>query len=638
MELNNLTRFKIPLNQQTTRILDSKIILNILFAEHRLGKSFRSFLLRLSRLIETGSFDEIKEMMENLPPDQCTRILTSTIDNCAPLSITLRCKNIKISKYLFQLTLRQEQHEISESWNRSIHPLINAMRSGCIEMMYLISRNLRDINDLISGRYTPLLHAVFSTDIRYVRLILLLGADINKPGLNGISPLIASSFNSKMCSFLLSQNANINQQDDDGNTALHLAAYNKQTESVKILINAEVDVKIRNKDGLTPLIAASVSMNHRIVMDLCELTEYSQLEKIEALEVLSACWVCYGYSNISYWFRALEMRNPRFPKIRDVPTKEILDFSTEFTTRKQLENLQTDQLKLAFQGILVIERTLGRNNKVYLRLLLQTALIAKNMNWWEKVQQLIDYILQYCQEAPAHIVSACSYFFKILFTEISSNFNPGNIFVNRAFEIFKMIARATLRIWQKVKNKRSETLDNDDYYYSELADTFLYITSRIGSLNLPEEYEGQFSQVVIELVKEDPRYIYHQSLLHRVVNSTQTETWASTELMRLLLESGADINSKDYFRRTPLMCALLYRPDNHIQEILELFLSYKCHLDCRNNEGFSVIDFPRWEGLPFLPRSPRSLQCLAVSVILDDQIEYEGILSEGPKIFVDLHR
>ena len=585
-----------------------------------------------------GSLDKIKEILETLPPDQCCRILTSTVDDSVPLSIALEQKNIKISNYLFQLSSRQEHHERSDSWNKGVHPLINAMKSGFIDMIYLISRNLWDINDCISGPYTPLIQAVFSKDIRCVRLILLLGGNINKPCLNGVSPLIISIFDSKICSFLLSQNADINHQDSYGDTALHIATSEKQIETVRILIDSDADVRIRNNDGLMPLMIASVNISHQCVLDLCELNDYSQIEKIEALEVLSACLVGYGSPDISYWFRALEMRNPRFPKIRNFPTENILDFSREFTKKKELESLQADQLKLAFQGILVIERILGRNNFVYLRQLLQTTLIAKDENKMEKVQQLTDYILQYCQEASAYIICSCSNFFKILFTEIFLNGSPENIFENGAFDLFKIIARATAEMWFLVKDKFYQTPFTEHIQYSELADTFLYITSRIGNMNLPEQYEGKFSEVVVQLVREDPRFIRNRSLLHRVINLTMTEAWASVKLIRLLLESGADVNSKDYFRRTPLLYTIVYGPDDCVQKIVELLIEYKCHLDYRDHEGFSPVDLPRWASISVFPRSPRSLQCLGVEVILDNQIEYEGVLSEEQRIFIDLHR
>ena len=564
--------------------------------------------------------------------------MTSTIEDCVPLSLALKHKKIGVSLYLLQLASLQEHRQRSDGWNKGVHPLINAISAGSIEMVYLISRNLADINDYISGPYTPLLHAVLSADIRYVRLILQLGANINKPSLNGISPLIASIFSSTMSRVLLSANPNLNHQDDDGNTALHVAAASKQIESVQVLINAEADVRIRNNDKMMPLMVASVNINPHTVMDLCELDEYFQIEKIEALEVLSACSVGFRYPLISYWFRALEMRNPRFPKILDVPTQKVLDFSQEFTTRDELKSLHADQLKLAFQGILVIERILGRNNFVYLRLLLQTTLIAKEENKLEKVQQLMDYIVEYCQEKPAHIVGDCSHFFQILFTEISSNDNAEKSFEIGAFDLFKIIARAMVEMWLSVKDKYSRNFNIEHTKYSELADTFLYITEKIRNMNLPDDFKGQFSEVVGQVVKEDPRFIHHHSLLHRVVKSTKKETWASVELIRFLLESGANINSKDYFRRTPLIYALMYGPDNRIRDILELLIEYKCHPDCRDKEGLSAMDSPRWASLSFFPRNPCNLTCLAIDVILDCQIDYEGVLAKGHINLIDLHR
>ena len=577
-------------------------------------------------------------MFKPLSPDQCTKIITSTISDRLPISIALEFNKIEISRFFFLLSKSQNPRERSDSWNKGIHPLINALKANCFQMIFLISRNLWDINDNIRGYYTPLVCAVKNSDIRYVRLILLLGADVNKPCMSGISPLIASVFNSRICSFLLSKNPNLNHQDDDGNTALHIAAAKAQRQSAQLLINADADVLIRNNERMMPLMVASVNLNYQIVMDLCEHDKYSQIEKIEALEVLSACSVGFPSTNINSWFRALEMRNPRFPKIKDVPTQKILDFSREFTTKKELKHLLADQLKLAFQGILVIERILGRNNFVYLRLLLQTTLIAENKNKLEKFQQLMDYIVKHCQETPAHIIRNCLYYFKIIFTKIFSNANPGNIFENGTFDLFKIIARASVVIWQSVKDKFYETPTFLYIYYSEGANYILYITENIRKMDLHEDYEGQFNEVVQQLVKEDRLLIHHHSLLHHVLRSSPTEDWASVELIRLLLKSGADINSKDYYRRTPLMYALMYAPDDRIQEILELFIEYKCHLDCKDIDGFSATEFTRWASLSFLPRSTRSLRCIAADVILESQIDYEGILSEKLKVFVRLHR
>ena len=620
----------------------TEIILNILFAGNQNTpperKIIGKLLQRLHYLINNDSLREIKDMLERLPPDRCIKVLNSTIYDRLPLSWALEHKKIEISNYLFNLSSIQDHRERSEGWNRGFHPLMNALKSGSSWMVFEIARNLWDINAFIRGPYTPLFYAIQSTEISYAGLILLLGGNINKPCLNGITPLISSISNKNMCCFMLELNANINHQDDDGNTALHLAAAQKQNETAKILIDKDADVRIRNKKGMTPLMLASVNINQQLALDLWEHAEYSQLERIEALEVLSACLIGYRSPDISFWFLALEMRTPSFPKTLDVPTTEVLDFSREFTMRNELESLQADNLELAFQGILVIERILGRNNFAYLRQLLQTTMIAKEENRLEKFQQLTDYILQYCQEAPADIIAECSYFFEIFFTEIFSNDSLGNIFENGAFHLFKIIARATPEMWLLVKDKYYRTPYVENNCYVVLADTFLYIAENINNMNLAEEYKRQFNEVVIELVRADIRFIFDQSLLHRTLYFTREKPWASVELIRLLLKSGADINSKDYFRRTPLIYALTFGPDNCIREILKLLVEYKCHLDCRDCEGFSALDFPRWTNLAILPRNPRSLECLAAEAILDHRIEYERMLFEGVKVFVELHR
>ncbi|KAK8514883.1 hypothetical protein V6N13_121832 [Hibiscus sabdariffa] len=45
----------------------------------------------------------------------------------------------------------------------------------------------------------------------------------------------------------------VNRKDEDGNTALHLAARNDQLEMVKLLLNCKADRQAQNLDGSTPL-------------------------------------------------------------------------------------------------------------------------------------------------------------------------------------------------------------------------------------------------------------------------------------------------------------------------------------------------------------------------------------------------
>ncbi len=57
---------------------------------------------------------------------------------------------------------------------------------------------------------------------------------------------------------MLNYKPNINEQDNNGNTAIMFAIENENTEVIKILINAKIDIKIKNNFGSDMVIIATL--------------------------------------------------------------------------------------------------------------------------------------------------------------------------------------------------------------------------------------------------------------------------------------------------------------------------------------------------------------------------------------------
>ena len=416
--------------------------------------------------------------------------------------------------------------------------------------------------------------------------------------------MVSAYTNSSLCQFFVSKNADLNYQDEDGHTALHTAITNEMMESLKILVNAGADVRIKTKQGITPLMWAALRVNLPMFHYFTNHPAYSELEKIEALEILNASNIYCQQPIITYWIDALKMRKSKFPKKTPYPVQEILDFLQEFTTEIQLKEFLKNPLHLAFQAILVIERIFGRNNPTYLLFFLKTALIAKKTQNVDKLRQLIDYIQDYCQSHPAHFIDACSGSFKMLFMEITGSYSE-KLFRNEVFSLFRVIARTTGVLWSLHKDKFYARPYCENVRYLGVVNTFLYMASTIRNMNPPQHHLDEFFAEVTKLVKEDPRVLNQQSLLHYVVKNYMRKPWYSIVLLRVLLRSSADVNSMDYFRRTPLMYALKHLPDDHLQEVVDILLANGTRLDTKNSEGFSAIDFVRWTSLSF-PKNPVS--------------------------------
>ena len=588
----------------------------------------------MKSLIELNSCQEIKNIFESLQPAICTRILNSTSSGCTILYLAVKKRRYQISCYLIHLSLRQGHREMCEAWKKSRHPLSAAIDTNDMRLIELIARNLFDINEYFYGSYTPLTLAASTGEIRYVTLMLRLGADIDVPDVDGTSPLMTCTFNLTLSRFLITHNANINHQDLDGDTALHLAVVEKSSPYLRCLVINGADMNIRNRNGLTPLLLASAHLNIMAFTFLCQQDAYSQPEKIEALEVLGACCVCAQVQGINYWNRALRLRSNIYPKTgHSFPTHDIFNSATEFTTSSELERLQHYPLLLAFQGILVIERILGRDNCVYLNCLLKTALIAKIVLVSTTFRRLINYIKNICLTASARSIAACGESFKILFDRIAND-GQESLFKKGGFVIFKLIANAAGKI------RLSSQCSNQPFYekvpFSNIVDLLLYIMSRINKIYLSKEYRRKFTEVVEIVVRTDPRVKNKQSLLHRVIKFHGIKNWCSLKLIQLLIDCGADVDSQDYFNRTPFEYA---RKLGHkrSQKILYLLAEKRSHLGCMNDYIVSTIKKTDSVYLPLYYEGMLSLKCLSAQVIVNYEIPYKEYLPLLLVKFVELH-
>ncbi len=121
-----------------------------------------------------------------------------------------------------------------------------------------------------SGGETPLIRAVAAGDLRMVKLLLELGADVNLACAEGRSwtPLMYAHDNPELLRELLAAGAKVNAQSGSdwsrgpmggmalrpgGETALHLAAASGNADSVRTLLRAGAEVEARAGDGGAPL-------------------------------------------------------------------------------------------------------------------------------------------------------------------------------------------------------------------------------------------------------------------------------------------------------------------------------------------------------------------------------------------------
>ena len=137
-------------------------------------------------------------------------------------------------------------------------PLMYAAAVGSLDTMKLLIARGADVNNRNAFGATPLTWSV--TDLAKVRLLANHGADVNAATKRGRTPLFLAAMSDRSAAivrFLLGKGANAKATDEFGNTTLVAAALGNDTETIRALIDAGVDVNAANKLGLTPLMGAA---------------------------------------------------------------------------------------------------------------------------------------------------------------------------------------------------------------------------------------------------------------------------------------------------------------------------------------------------------------------------------------------
>jgi ankyrin repeat protein/tetratricopeptide (TPR) repeat protein len=142
--------------------------------------------------------------------------------------------------------------ETSNKWT----PLHVAARyAKNIDIVKFLIKQGADPKALTNSNYTPMHLSAFNENPEILNFFLdYSNINIDMPGYKQRSLFVSLSSSGKIdrVKLFLEKGANINFQDETGNTALHLAVLNNKIPVVKYLLKKQADRTIKNKAGETP--------------------------------------------------------------------------------------------------------------------------------------------------------------------------------------------------------------------------------------------------------------------------------------------------------------------------------------------------------------------------------------------------
>ena len=113
-----------------------------------------------------------------------------------------------------------------------------------------------DLESYPPSGWPALFYAARQNDIKAIQALLAEGADVNARDDNGHTALIVAAdykASKEVIQALLAEGADVNARDDDGNTPLHRAALNGHTQTIQDLLAEGANINAANTKGNTPL-------------------------------------------------------------------------------------------------------------------------------------------------------------------------------------------------------------------------------------------------------------------------------------------------------------------------------------------------------------------------------------------------
>uniref|UniRef100_A0A8C2GCZ4 Fem-1 homolog A n=1 Tax=Cyprinus carpio TaxID=7962 RepID=A0A8C2GCZ4_CYPCA len=600
-----------------------------------------------------GKLKLIQKLLSNKSPEELEALAEEKTQGGTPLLIASRYGHLEVVEYLLEHCKAGVELGGAVSFDgetiEGAPPLWAASAAGHLPVVKTLLKHGASVNSTTLTNSTPLRAACFDGHLEIVRYLVEHHADMEVANRHGHTCLMISCYkgHKEIARFLLERGADVNRRSVKGNTALHDCAESGSLEIMKMLLKGGARME-RDGYGMTPLLAASVTGHTNIVEYLLHQPRAAREHRIDALELLGATFVDKKrdlLGGVRYWRRAMELRQGEKSLSKPAPGPPVpaYDCAREVCTAEELEALVTDPDEMRMQALLIRERILGPSHPDTSYYIRYRGAVYADSGDFERCIRLWKYALDMQQSNldPLSPMTASSFLsFAELFSFVLQDRAKGRVARVTFQDLMGVLGKSVREVERAVAQRDSPP---ETPQFTKALSIILHLLFLLEKLECAPEQEHQKRRTVYRLLKLSPRARSGYTPLHMAVDKDTTTVgrypvgrFPSLSVARLLLECGADVDSRDCENNTPLHVAAA----NGCPEIMAALIRAGAHFDATNAQrktAYELLDEQSSGRHALHPLSYVTLQCLAARAVERHRLPYRGLISEEMEAFIELH-